>query len=129
VKTQADRQRAALKRIAADDTELASRLILMTLPASGRAVTYVLEVDGLGEHHVGEGEPAFRLKTDPRTLVDLATGSSPIGLMLRGRRAGWTSPRSSTRAAHSTRTCSTARWPTWWTPTGRRGTTSWSATT
>lgn len=85
MKDQAARQRAALSRIAAEEPELAARLILMTLPAGGRAVTYVLEVEGLGEHHVGEGEPAFRLKTDPRTLVDLATGSSPIGLMLRGR--------------------------------------------
>jgi ribonucleoside-diphosphate reductase beta chain len=80
-----DRQRAALKRMAADDPELAARLILMTLPASADLVTYVLEVDGLGEHHVGEGEPAFRLVTDPKTLADMATGSSPLGLMLRGK--------------------------------------------
>ena len=85
MKTQADRQRAALKRMAAEDPELAARLILMTLPASARAVSYVLEVEGLGEHRVGEGEPAFRLMTDPRTLADLATGSSALRLMLRGR--------------------------------------------
>ena len=85
MKNNADRRRAALKRIAAEEPELAARLILMTLPAGGRTVTYVLEVEGLGEHRVGEGEPAFRLRTDPRTLADLATGSSPIGLMLRGR--------------------------------------------
>jgi ribonucleoside-diphosphate reductase beta chain len=79
-------QRDALKRIAADDPDLAARLVLMTLPATGRDVAYALEVDGLGEHRVGEGEPEFRLSTDARTLTRLATGSSgPLGLMLRGR--------------------------------------------
>ena len=83
---QADRQRAALKLIAKEDPELAARLILMTLPATGRDVSYTLEVEGLGEHQVGDGEPEFRLSADPRTLAELATGSSgPIRLMLRGR--------------------------------------------
>jgi ribonucleoside-diphosphate reductase beta chain len=82
----ADRQRAALHRIAKDDPELAARLILMTLPATGRDISYALEVDGLGEHRVGDGEPEFRLSTDGRTLTRLATGSSgPLRLMLRGR--------------------------------------------
>jgi hypothetical protein len=81
-------QRAALKRIAADDPELAARLILMTLPATGRDISYALEAEGLGEHRVGDREPDFHLSTDPRTLTDLATGSSgPLGLMLRGGRA------------------------------------------
>ena len=81
-----NRQRAALRRMAADDPELAARLILMTLPATGRHVSYELEVDGFGRHRVGDGEPEFRLSTDPRTLTKLATGSSgPLGLMLRGK--------------------------------------------
>jgi ribonucleoside-diphosphate reductase beta chain len=80
------RHRAALRRIATDDPELAARLILMTLPATGRYVSYALEVEGLGEHRVGDGEPEFRLGTDARTLAKLATGSSgPLGLMLRGK--------------------------------------------
>ncbi len=36
-----NRQRAALRRIAADDPELAARLILMTLPAAGGRDVYV----------------------------------------------------------------------------------------
>jgi ribonucleoside-diphosphate reductase beta chain len=81
-----NRQRAALRRMAEDDPELAARLILMTLPATGRHVSYALEVEGFGEHRVGDGEPEFRLSTDPRTLTKLATGSSgPFGLMLRGK--------------------------------------------
>ena len=81
----ADRQRAALKRMAADDLELAARLILMTLPGTGRYVSYALEVEGFGEHRMGDGEPEFRLSTDPHTLTELATGSSALGLMLRGK--------------------------------------------
>ena len=53
---EADRQRAALQRIAADDPELAARLILMTLPGSaskvGGTMSYVLDVDGVGAHRV-----------------------------------------------------------------------------
>jgi ribonucleoside-diphosphate reductase beta chain len=79
-------QRDAMKRIASDDPDLAARLILMTLPATGRDVSYTLELEGLGEHRVGDGEPEFRLSTDPQTLTKLATGSSgPLRLMLRGR--------------------------------------------
>jgi ribonucleoside-diphosphate reductase beta chain len=85
VSGQAGRQRAALQRIAKDDPELAARLILMTLPATGRDVSYDLEIEGLGEHRVGDGEPEFRLSTDPRTLAALGSGSSALGLMLSGR--------------------------------------------
>ena len=83
--TKADaRGQAALRRMAAEDPELAARLILMTLPAS--PVPYELELDGMGKHRAGSGEPEFRMTTDPRTLAELATGSSrPLGLMLRGR--------------------------------------------
>ena len=80
----ADRQRAALRRMAAEDPELAARLVVMTLPAS--PVPYELELDGMGTHRAGSGEPEFRMSTDPRTLAELATGSArPLGLMMRGR--------------------------------------------
>jgi ribonucleoside-diphosphate reductase beta chain len=103
VSVQADRQRAALHRIAKDDPELAARLILMTLPGAasriGGTLTYVLDVDGLGAHRVSvsggrarvdeatdDGDADFRLQADPRTLVDLVTGThGPLGLMMRGR--------------------------------------------
>ena len=99
----ADRQRAAVERIAAEDPQLAARLILMTLPAAASQVrgplTFDLDVDGIEARRVtisegrvrvenagGPGGADFRLHTDPRTLVDLATGrSGPVRLMLRGR--------------------------------------------
>jgi ribonucleoside-diphosphate reductase beta chain len=100
----ADRQRAALREIAADDPDLAARLILMTLPATASRMegdlVYDLEVEGLGTRRVivahgrarvqdspdGAGQTDFRIRTDPRTLVDLVTGkSSPIRLMLSRR--------------------------------------------
>jgi ribonucleoside-diphosphate reductase beta chain len=100
---EADRQRAALHRIAAEDPELAARLILMTLPGAaskiGGTMSYVLDVAELGTHRVsisggrarvdgsdGAEDADFRLQTDARTLVDLATGThGPLGLMMRGR--------------------------------------------
>jgi ribonucleoside-diphosphate reductase beta chain len=104
VTTQADRQRAALHRMAKDDPELAARLLLMTLPGAatriGGTMSYVLDVQELGAHRVsisggrarvdqieGDDEDAdFRLQTDARTLVDLATGRrGPLGLMMRGK--------------------------------------------
>jgi ribonucleoside-diphosphate reductase beta chain len=103
VSIEADRQRAALHRIAADDPELAARLVLMTLPGAaskiGGTMSYVLDVAGLGTHRVsisggrarvdqadGAEDADFRLQTDPRTLVDLVTGThGPLGLMMRGR--------------------------------------------
>jgi ribonucleoside-diphosphate reductase beta chain len=100
----ADRQRAALREIAADDPELAARLILMSLPATASRIpgdlVYDLEVEGLGVRRIsvadgrasveqspdGAGETDFRIRTDPRTLVDLVTGAlGPVRLML-GRR-------------------------------------------
>ena len=51
-------QADALKRVALDDPELAARLILMTLPATGRDVSYTLEVEGLGEHRVATANPS-----------------------------------------------------------------------
>jgi len=100
----AERQRASLHRIAADDPELAARLILMTLPAAASRIpgtlAYLLDIEGIGVYRVSvsagrarvdagsrdEEDTDFRLSADPRTLVDLVTGvSGPLGLMLRGR--------------------------------------------
>ncbi|MGH2824493.1 MAG: SCP2 sterol-binding domain-containing protein, partial [Thermoleophilaceae bacterium] len=102
--TAAERRRVALRRIAADDPQLAARLILMTLPAAAARIpgtlAYVLDLDGIGSYRVSvsagrariddgsrDGDDVdFRLTTDPRTLVDLVTGASgPLGLMLSGR--------------------------------------------
>ena len=103
---QADRQRAALDRMAEDDPELAARLILMTLPGGRledrRHAAYVLDVEELGAlPRVGRRAAApawirqraatttdvdFRLQADARTLADLVTGArGPLGLMMRGR--------------------------------------------
>ena len=58
----------------------------MTLPAAADKVSYELDVEGMGTHRVGNEPPDFRLSTDPRTLAELAAGSSgPLGLMLGGR--------------------------------------------
>jgi ribonucleoside-diphosphate reductase beta chain len=99
----ADRQAAALERIAAQEPELAARLILMTLPAAAGRIrgplTFDIDVGRLAPRRVavldgrarveeagGRGGADFRLHTDPQTLVDLATGrSGPLGLILRGR--------------------------------------------
>jgi ribonucleoside-diphosphate reductase beta chain len=90
VSIEADRQRAALHRIAADDPELAARLVLMTLPGAASKIrgglSFELEVEGMGTHRVGTGAPDFRLQTDAPTLIELVTGASrPLGLMMRGR--------------------------------------------
>ena len=100
---EADRQRAALHRIAADDPELAARLVLMTLPAAAArisgTVAYQLDIDELGSYRVSvsggrarvdeaktSDETDFRLQTDARTLIELVTGTSgPLGLMMRGK--------------------------------------------
>jgi ribonucleoside-diphosphate reductase beta chain len=103
VSIEADRQRAALHRIAADDPELAARLVLMTLPAAAARIsgtlTYLLDIDELGSYRVSVSggrarvdaaktpdESDFRLQTDARTLIQLVTGTAgPLGLMLRGK--------------------------------------------
>jgi ribonucleoside-diphosphate reductase beta chain len=105
VSAQPDRQRDALRRMAKDDPELAARLILMTLPGAaskiGGTMSYVLDVKELGAHRVSisggrarvdrientsDEDVDFRLQTDARTLVDLATGRhGPVGLMMRGK--------------------------------------------
>ena len=86
-----DRTRQALTRMAAEDPELAARLVLLTMPAAAARVpglAYELEVEGLGTHRFGaDGERPvdFRLKTDPGTLAEMAAGESPLRLMLSGR--------------------------------------------
>jgi ribonucleoside-diphosphate reductase beta chain len=103
VSDQTDRQRDALQRIAADDPELAARLILMTLPGAASKVagtmSYLLDVQDLGTYRVsisggrarvdksdGDEDTDFHLQADARTLVDLVTGAhGPLGLMMRGR--------------------------------------------
>ena len=100
---EADRQRAALHRIAAEDPELAARLVLMTLPAAASQISgtlaFQLEIDQLGSYRVSVSggrarvdeertgdDTDFRLQTDARTLIDLVTGTAgPLGLMMRGR--------------------------------------------
>ena len=100
---EADRQRAALHRIAADDPELAARLVLMTLPAAAARISgtlvYQLDVDELGSYPVSVSggrarvdearttdDSDFRLQTDARTLIELVTGTAgPLGLMMRGK--------------------------------------------
>jgi ribonucleoside-diphosphate reductase beta chain len=103
VSIEADRQRAALHRIAADDPKLAARLVLMTLPAAAARISgtlvYQLEIEELGSYLVSVSggrarvdearttdDGDFRLQTDARTLIELVTGTSgPLGLMMRGR--------------------------------------------
>ena len=100
---EADRQRAALHRIAADDPELAARLVLMTLPAAAAHISgtlaFQLDIDQLGSYRVSVSggrarvdeertgdDTDFRLQTDAPTLIDLVTGTAgPLGLMMRGR--------------------------------------------
>jgi ribonucleoside-diphosphate reductase beta chain len=101
--TTGDRTQLALSRMAAEDPELAARLVLMTLPAAAARIktplTYDLELDGLGSWRVSTGnggarmEPAegldggadFKLVTDARGLAELAGGAGPLRLLL-GRR-------------------------------------------
>src|SRR5215210_1383008 len=103
VRIEADRQRAALHRIAADDPKLAARLVLMTLPAAASRISgtlvYQLDVEELGSYLVSVSggrarvdearttdDGDFRLQMDARTLVELVTGTAgPLGLMMRGR--------------------------------------------
>jgi ribonucleoside-diphosphate reductase beta chain len=103
VSIEADRQRVALHRIAADDPDLAARLVLMTLPAAAARISgtlvYQLDVEELGSYLVSVSggrarvdearatdDSDFRLQTDAKTLIELVTGTSgPLGLMMRGR--------------------------------------------
>ena len=57
--------RDALRRIAADDPQLAARLVLMTLPAAAARIpgtlAYVLEVDGMGAYRVAVSDGRARV--------------------------------------------------------------------
>jgi ribonucleoside-diphosphate reductase beta chain len=98
-----DRQREALRRMAADDPKLAARLVLMVFPAAASRIpdtlAFELRIAELGDYRVRvadgaarvdpggeEGEVDFRLSTDATALVDLVTGAArPFRLMLGGR--------------------------------------------
>jgi ribonucleoside-diphosphate reductase beta chain len=104
------RTRIALSSMAAEDPELAARLVLMTLPAAAARIrselSYDLEIDGLGvwRVHTGNGSARvesaqgldggadFRLATDPGGLAALAGGDAPLRLLL-GRRLRLTGKR------------------------------------
>ena len=75
---QADRQREALHKMAADDPELAARVILMTLPGAaskiGGTMSYVLDIDELGSHRVSiSGDRARVDRADGDEDVDFTT--------------------------------------------------------
>src|SRR4051794_17040622 len=83
-----DRTRIALEQMAREDPELAARLVLQTLPgAQVDGLSYDVVVEGLGRHHIGNGDESaeFELHTDPQGLAALAGGASPLGLMMRRR--------------------------------------------
>jgi ribonucleoside-diphosphate reductase beta chain len=91
--------------MAAEDPQLAARLVLQTLPAALARVpgplVYDFTVDGVGAWRVaigegraqmtpldgggGDDELDFRLWTDARGLAEMAAGESPLKLMLGGR--------------------------------------------
>src|ERR687896_1498208 len=103
MREQAELQREALRRMAADDPALAARLVLMVLPAAAARIpdtlAFELRIAELGDYRVlvadgaarvdpggGEGHVDFRLPTDAAALVDLVTGAArPFRLMLGGR--------------------------------------------
>ena len=98
-----ERQREAMRLMAAEDPELAARLVLMMLPAAAARVpdtlAFDLGVSELGDYRVrvadgaarvdpagDDGRVDFRLSTDAAALVDLVTGAAkPFRLMLSGR--------------------------------------------
>ena len=101
-----NRTRLALKTMAQEDPELAARLVLQTLPGASRpypgqarlrhGCRGARQLARGGRRQLGRrcapatdgdgnGKVDFRLKMDPRTLADLASGAGPLGLMLSGR--------------------------------------------
>jgi ribonucleoside-diphosphate reductase beta chain len=100
-----DRTQIALERMARQDPRLAARLIVMTMPAAVKRLpgplSYDMTVRELGSWRIAVGdngdgarmEPRdgqtdavdFRLSTDAAGLAALATGASPLKLMLTGR--------------------------------------------
>ena len=99
--TDAERQRTTLRRVAADDPELAARLMLMTLPAAAagsrdarlrsrarrarRLARVGVGWPRPGRPVAGQAETDFRLAADPLSFVELVTGDAhPLGQLLRG---------------------------------------------
>ncbi|HEU0024413.1 MAG TPA: SCP2 sterol-binding domain-containing protein [Thermoleophilaceae bacterium] len=96
-------QRDALRRMTAEDPELAARLVLMTLPAAAARIpgtlAYGLEVEGLGAWRVSVSggrarvDPAdgrdgtdFQVRADPGAFAALAAGTvGPLRLMMQRR--------------------------------------------
>jgi ribonucleoside-diphosphate reductase beta chain len=80
-----DRTRVALEEMAREQPELAARIVLQTLPAAQLdGLSYDVVLDGMGSWHVGNGGGSdFQLETDAEGLVAMASGASPVGLMLR----------------------------------------------
>ncbi len=97
--------RAALRRIAAADPDLAARMVVQALPAAAATLpetSYALEVEGVGRWRVhadgaggaevmataanaaADGEE-FAIATDARGLARLAGGANPLLLALSGR--------------------------------------------
>jgi ribonucleoside-diphosphate reductase beta chain len=93
---------AALQRMSEADPELAARLIVQSLPAAAASLpadlSWRLAVEGLGawtitgpinggpanvERSNGAGSEDFAIETDARGLARLASGASPLGLILR----------------------------------------------
>jgi ribonucleoside-diphosphate reductase beta chain len=93
---------AALRRMSEADPELAARLIVQSLPAAAASLpadlSWRLAVDGVGDWTItgpvnggpasversnGAGSEDFAIETDARGLARLASGASPLGLMLR----------------------------------------------
>jgi ribonucleoside-diphosphate reductase beta chain len=90
--------------MAAEEPDLAARLVVQSLPAAAAPLpaelTWRLEVEGLGAWRVtgngdggaaavtpanGAGDEDFALATDAEGLARLAGGASPLGLILRRR--------------------------------------------
>jgi ribonucleoside-diphosphate reductase beta chain len=101
-----DRTRQALRVMAREDPELAARLVVQTLPAAAAKlpppIAYDMTVDPLGTWRIvvdengasvtradGNGSPDgeldFRLITDAEGLAQMASGGSPLRLLLGGR--------------------------------------------
>ena len=98
----ADRQQEALRAMAAEEPELAARLLLATIPAAAARIpgplAFEVEVPGVGARRIrvadgsARSEPAggaeavdFRIVADASTLVRLAGGGGVLGPMLTGR--------------------------------------------
>lgn len=92
---------AALRRMSEADPELAARLVVQSLPAAAATLpaglSWRLQVEDLGEWTVrstgegpasveaanGAGGEDFAIETDAGGLAALASGSSPLAMMLR----------------------------------------------